>query len=450
MRHPPSAGEASGIGPLPKLNLVDRVMAPLHEALRRRGYGGLLLHSYLFLRGRVDEARLRGALERLRQCYPVVTARLVPGRASRPPRWEALANADSLLTVVTLDTPDLSAVWRYGERLFGIPIDCRGTAALQLHLLHLGGGRDALVVQWAHGLMDGMGGELLLREVNRLADGAECAGEDTGPRPPGKLLLEHAYGQTFRRRWQSIFALLRNLWPGGKSLQLMAPGWPASRPSPTRIGMRSLDEAQTRLWLERVRRLCGFVSPAPVLLASAFRAVARLAPAAAGPRRVLNTAVPLNLRAPGATRPIFANLQTYVCLRARKAALADRDSLVRVIQRQFRDWLRREVDRAFLLGVGFLSLHPGLVPMGLNLLSRNLSFIFGYHGALAPGLETFCGAPVEHLYTGLPIAWAPPGLSFAAHQFNGRLNLMVSTAAEAVPEKRAEAFLDALVEDLLP
>jgi hypothetical protein len=215
MTHPPSAGEASGIGPLPRLNLVDRVMAPLHEALRRRGYGGLLLQSYLFLRGRIDEGRLRGALERLRQCYPVVAARLVPDRTRHPVRWQALASPDCPLRVVTLESSDLSAVWHYGEQLFVNGIDSGRTAALQFHLLHLPGGRDALVVQWAHGLMDGMAGELLLREVNRLTDGAQCVQEDESARPPGKLLIEHAYGQPFWRQLQSTLPLVQNLWPGG-------------------------------------------------------------------------------------------------------------------------------------------------------------------------------------------------------------------------------------------
>jgi hypothetical protein len=82
-------------------------------------------------------------------------------------------------------------------------------------------------------------------------------------------------------------------------------------------------------------------------------------------------------------------------------------------------------------------------------LCGGLTFVFGYHGAVA-GLDHFCGAPVEHVWTGLPNAWWPPGLSFAANQYRGRLYLMASHVPEVVPEAVVNAFLDAVVEELLP
>jgi hypothetical protein len=201
--------------------------------------------------------------------------------------------------------------------------------------------------------------------------------------------------------------------------------------------------------MERVRRLCGFVNPASVVLASAFRAVGRLAPDRGWRRPVLYTQLPVNLRPPGASQPIFANAQTYIRLRASQADLADRDELARILHRQFRDQIRRGVERGMLLPARILSRSPRpWTAIGLNIANRNLSFVFSYHGTIGAGLETFCGTAVENVLTGLPVAWARPGLGFAAHQFGGRLNLMV-TAADTVPEARSAAFLEAVVKDLL-
>ena len=83
----------------------------------------------------------------------------------------------------------------------------------------------------------------------------------------------------------------------------------------------------------------------------------------------------------------------------------------------------------------------------MQLLCPALTFVFGYHGAVA-GLDHFCGAPVKHVWTGLPNAWSPPGLSLTANQYCNRLYLMASYVQEVVPDAVANAFLDAVVEEL--
>ncbi len=428
------------------LNIMDQVMASMHDALRTRGYAGLLQHSYLLLRGRLDEGTLRHALARLARCYPVVTARLVPWKGQTPRYWEPVADRACPLTVAALGAPDPESLWHYAARLFDTPVDAGRTAPVQFHLLHFPDGRDALVVQWVHGLMDGKAGEFLLQEIDRLHAGSavgECA--PPAANPPA----EHAVEPSVLGRLKNWLAYARALLPRGRTVQLVLPGRPGQRPSPTRVGIRCIDAGRTGAWLERVRRICGFSNPAPVLLASLFRVVARLAPVRPSSRSVLYTFLPVNLRPPGPEGPVFANSQTYLILQARAAALADRDELARSLHRQIRDQLRRGVDRGVLAAIRFLSTRPHQTARGMKRMGRALSFIFGYHGTTA-ALPTFCGTAVEHLYSGLPLAWSPPGLSFAAHQFNRCLNLLAATSADTVPEPRAKALLDAVEEDLLP
>jgi hypothetical protein len=131
----------------------------------------------------------------------------------------------------------------------------------------------------------------------------------------------------------------------------------------------------------------------------------------------------------------------------RSGETADRDELVRLLHRQFRDQLRDGFDLGFLIGVNLIRRLPGITGLLLSQLCRSLTFVFGYHGEVA-GLDPFCGTPVEHVWTGLPNAWSPPGISLAANQHRGRLYLTSSYLPTVVPDTVANAFLDAVVEEL--
>ena len=187
----------------------------------------------------------------------------------------------------------------------------------------------------------------------------------------------------------------------------------------------------------------------PVLLAAAFRAAGRVTPRRYGAWSVYYTQVPVNNRPPTGALAVFGNWQSYVRIQARPKQTNDRDDLARLLHRQLRDQLRGGFDLGFLIGVRLIHRSPRTTGVLLQLLCNALTFVFGYHGAVAD-LDHFCGTPVEHVWTGLPNAWAPPGLSLAANQYRNRLYLMASYVQECVPDAVANAFLDAVVEELVP
>jgi hypothetical protein len=428
------------------LNIMDEVMASLHDHLRRRGGVGLPVHSYVLLKGRIDEAGLRGTLARLGQHRPVVGARLVPAHGAGRRQWAGPPGPACPLTVAEVNGPGNSGVWRYAERLFDTIMEPRVTAPVQFHLLRLPDGRDAVVLQWAHGLMDGKAGELLLREVNRLHAGGP---DDEAAEPAGDPVGQHLGRHSVWQQVKGFLALVRTGAPRGITMRLAAHGEVVRPPRPVRVLVRALDGGQSARYQERVRRLCGFFNPAPVLVAAGFRAVRRLDRRRLTRHHACYTHVPVNLRAPGATRPVFGNLQTYIALNAFLPQLDDFTRLARGLQRQLRQQIRDRVDLGYLAGIRFLSSRHRLTGDLLARVCQYLSFVFGYHGTVGPGLETFCGAEVEELFSGLPLAWSPPGLTFAAHQYHGRLQLMTSFLPGAVPEAVAGAFLDAVTDDLL-
>jgi hypothetical protein len=427
------------------LNSIDHFMASLHQVIRQRGGAGLSVQSHVVLGGRIDEGALRTALGRLGHCYPIVGARLVPG-AGVGWTWRPGTTEWCPLTVADLDADDPAAIWRYAERVLNIPMDGEAGAPVQFHLLHAPGGRDTVLLQWDHRLMDGMAGQLLLREVNRLACESGCA---KGVVPSGDEVREYVGRHGWRERWRAVVGVQRN-WLLLRRPVRLSPGCATPQSGATvRLVTRSLDELQTAACLGRVKRLCGFVSPTPGFLASAFRAVKCVAPAAGGWRRRLSTPVPVNLRPPGAELPIFSNLQTYLDVSVPFKDLPDRDGLVRLLHRTLREQLRRGVDLGLLAITDRFSRRPRRARLAARGFSRALTFIYGYHGAVGPGLETFCGTPVDNLFSGLVTAWAPPGLSVAVNQYRGRLNVMVSYVAELVPDSLATSFVDAVVGDLL-
>ncbi len=428
------------------LNIMDEVMVSLQDNLRRHGGVGMPVQSYVLLRGRMDAAGFRTTLARLAQRHPIVGARLAAAPAWGRRQWIDPKEPPELLRVAEVDGAGNSGVWRYAEGLFAQGMDPRAMAPVQFHLLHLPDGRDAVILQWAHSLMDGKAGELLLHEVNRL----HARAADNGMDQPAEDPLQRYLGQhSLWKGLKGILALLQTAQPSGAPIQLPVQDAPTRPPGPVRIQVRALDAAQSAAYQERVRRLCGFSNPAPVLVAAGFRAVRRLSPQRLSRRHACYTHVPVNLRAPRALRPIFGNLQTYIAMSARLTELVDFASLTRQLQAQFRQQIRGGVDLGYLWGIRFLSRRHRLSGHLLGQLRRFLSFVFGYHGTVAPGLERFCGTEVEELFSGLPPAWSPPGLTLAAHQYQGRLQLMTSYVPTTVSETVVGRFLDALTEDLV-
>jgi hypothetical protein len=443
------------------LNSIDQFMTRLDDLIRQQGGSGLLMQSHVLLDGRADEAALRTALERLARCYPVVTGRLPAQDGRSEPHWQPGPDSVCPLTITHLDSEE-GAHWRYGERLLARTERREETRPVSFHLLRAPDGRDVVLLQWDHRLMDGMAGHLLLREVNRLSHDRRDAGptavaastvpDRVGPasrRSSGDEVSRYVGRHTWRERLRAFLGLRRNLFLLQRSVRLGLPSDPPMASRTVRLVVRSLDEDQTARCLSRGRRLCGFVSPNPVLLASAFRAVQQVSPPSGGWLQRLATQVPINLRPPGADQPLFANLQTYLRLAVPPSALADRDGLVRLLHRQLREQLRRGVDLGFLQMTERMRGRPRQGRLVARGMSRALTFLYGYHGASEAGLDTFCGTPVRNICGGIVTAWSPPGLSFGINQYRGRLNLMVAHVAEVVPESLAASFLDALVEDLL-
>lgn len=439
-------------------------MLVAHEGLRRLGHAGFSCQSHVWLEGRLQDDKLEIALRHLARRHPVVTSRIADAGRDQP-AWHLRAGTAPVARVHTLPDDSESTVLRQAEALLAEEWDLHAIDPIAWHLLRRPCGRDVLIVQWNHALMDGKAPELMLLELNRLCDAAGSE-HTSSPTRPGGQAPEGRYDDACRdddgdigavlhrhSNWRRFVAGLRiigsHLRPPARSITLEPERKPTWVFRPIRIAVRTLDSTATIALSERVKRICGLVNLTPAILASVYRVMARLTPRRISPRSIFRTDVPLNLRAPGASGPIFRNFMSFISLHAKLDELSDRDELTLLIHRRMREQLARGADIGNLTMMEWISRRPDMLHKHLlgRMQKHPLTLGFGFLGPLAAGLDNVLGVPIERFYT-LNMAMSPPGLTLQANLSDGQLNLAATYIDAVVPEQLAAAFLDEVVKDL--
>lgn len=445
--------------PYRSLNAADRLMLVSHEGLRRLGHAGFSCQSHVWLDGQIDLKKLDTALAQLAHVHPVVTSRIV-NLSDDHTEWHYRDSGAPAVQILELLDDDESSVLRLAEELLAEEWDLDRVDPIVFRLLRRPSGCDVLIVQWNHALMDGKAPELVLAELNRLSDTAPvnptslpanggrfddaCRDDADGV---ADVLNRHSNWRRFVASWRIIASHLR---PPARSITLEPDRTPAWVFKPIRIAVRTLNTADTAALADRVRRNCGLLNLTPAILASVYRVMARLTPREISSRSLFRTDVPLNLRPPGATGPIFRNFMSFISLHAGKDELQSRDELTRLLHRRMRDQLARGADIGNLAMMDWMSRRPDLLHR--HLLSRMqkypLTLGFGFLGPLTAGLDNLLGVPIERFYT-LNMAMSPPGCTLQANLCRDQLNLALTYIEAVIPESLAMAFLDGLVNDLI-
>jgi len=451
-----------------RLNAADRVMLAVDQALRHIGYPGFQTQAFLCLGGRVDERELRAGLIRLSECHPVTVARLVEKRGG--PYWQLRQGARLSLDVIELPSDSDAALHQQAGRLLGVTHDPAAEDPVRFHLLRRPDGRDVLLLQYSHALMDNNATPLLLAELARCSSssfgtplpaeanglavmdrsGSPLTSTGEGLGVTGKSARDPLWGYVRRhprrRRRAAVDAarqrLIATLVYRGTML-----GRPTSRPSASPFGIlsRQLAPAEARALSLRTRQSCGLPSLSMSILASVFRAIDRLAPPGGRDNFAAGIGIDLGLRGPAG--PIFQNLMSLVTVRARPDELADKTGLIRSLNRQMREALASDADlgMAALIGLFARRLHRAIW-IAEACLRYSFSLWYAYFGAIDMPDEFF-GIPVEDAYYAGP-CWSPMGVTLLVNQFRGRLRFQATYVPESVPEPLANAFLDEVLGDL--
>jgi hypothetical protein len=404
----------------------------------------------VWLTGRIDVQRLRLGIGRLARRRPTITARLVEesgGKAARA-YWQLRPDAESPLDVVDLPTDEPEQVVACAERLQSIPHDPAQCNPLRFHLLRRPGGRDVLLLQYNHVLMDNRATVLLLQELDQLcrSEGIPDDGPIIEPRDlvPRRLRrVSHA-----ERRRAALAAIeLQGHALRGRAAILGTGEEDKPRCVNLRIVTRTIDPDLTRAIQRRGVELCGLPSVSMTILACAFRALRELGPETRNADRNYVAGIGLDLGVRGNGQAILQNLLSVVPITAQPGDLADRDGLVRALSRQMRDRLDSKVDLGVLRLARVFERRPRHVRWVLeHMLRWSYSLWYAYFGAL-DAVRQLCGVPVEQIYYVGP-TWSPIGLSLLANQYGGQTFLQATYDPELIAPPLAGQVLDAITADL--
>jgi hypothetical protein len=432
---------------------MDRSMLGVNRALLGIGWPEFSTQALVWLAGRVEAPRLRSAVARLSQRHPILTSRLVESGRQKP-YWSARKGAACALHEAGLDSDKPEAVLDFAANRLAEPGPVTAADPIRFDLLHRPDGRDVLVMQYSHALMDNGDAIPLLRELDQLYGSSTWAAEQPRPAPPD-LLSEH-----LRRfpRGRRVKAALRTLDVRFRKLRrppitlgkdLAAP----PKPLEYRIATRRIERAAARAFELHVIRTCGMPSLSMALLGSVFRALGKWAPA--NQRGNLIAGIGVDLGTTGLARPVFQTLASVVPVFVRPGELADRERLMRGLHQQFRHQLENAADLGTVQLANFLQQPGSLLRQRFanwsvrRLLRKAYSLWYAYFGSLDALGERFCGAPVEEVRY-CASAWPPMGLTLLVNRFRGDLLFQATYAPASVPEALVTAFLDTLLTDLQP
>jgi hypothetical protein len=431
------------------LNPIDRAMRCVDRAIRDHGYPGTDTQMFVWLDRRVEAASLRTAIARLCRQYPVVASRLVePDGEDGPAWWQFRAGAVCALPEVALVSDDPDAVLDHAARLLSTSQDLGHADPLRFCLLHRPSGKDVLLLQYSHVLMDNKASIPLLRTIDGLAN---AEGDPVGPTAEGSPILRYLRQFSHeRRRAASLRAIqLQDRVFRGRAITLRRDATVAAGPPSLQIAARSLSPSQWAALRARVVAICGYPSMSMAFLGSAFRAIARLVPPEKSRSCQLTTGIGLglNLRAPGALS--LQNLTTVIPIQVQRDDVGDRDRLLRMLNDQMRQRLAEETDLGYLRLTSIFSRRPRHINwVARPLLNYGYSLWFAYFGSPDAAGGKLCGAAIENVtYTG-PV-WSSIGLNFLVSQYQDRLTMQATYDPRIVPPLLANEFLDLVQADLV-
>src|SRR6185503_14800695 len=137
-------------------------MLAVDRTIRRLNGPGFETQTFIWLNGPVDTDQLFRNLTRFVQHYPVLVSRLVEHEG---PYWQLRPGAVPVLRQAQVATDSREAVLDYAAKLLSGPTDPAIVDPVRFHLLHRPEGRDVLLLQYNHALLDHNDAILLLQQL---------------------------------------------------------------------------------------------------------------------------------------------------------------------------------------------------------------------------------------------------------------------------------------------
>lgn len=310
-------------------------------------------------------------------------------------------------------------------------------------------GTAILVFTWRHLLFDGVGAEMLVKEVASIAGGGETtvsfATQDQKP--------DGGWETSFRERAKKAYPMVNRFYEllekPFKSL-----GGPKLKPGKVNFEIEVLDEATTEKVNQNAAGLCGPLITAPYFLACAVKAHHR-----AWQERAPNdlpqsymVSLPVQLRKAGATGPLFQNHISMIFFGTPSEDAENIPAMCKTFQEQHGQFLKKRLGAAFSNLQFMMRRLPARLYVWFLMRQMRGEFNSFYHsntGEFAPDLKDFAGAEISNAYH-IPSLSNPPGTGLFVNTKNGRMTVAMTWRDGAVRPDEQEllksAFIAALVD----
>ena len=401
---------------------VDWIIGVLDRMTKRATGAGNTSQILLELDGVVDGSCLREILSAFAAQFPVLSGHPSRDRLNLAPFWKIGRSAGrcavEILPAQANVESAITALCRASDAPFSTDRD-----HLVFRLIHAGPDRSCLGMVFDHRLFDARGAEMFLDRLARFPAG------DVTPPPPE---LARPVREAHLTDWAAKFSSGRNVT---RAIRACASARPAAIPVPAGVRgfqhhFQGLDLEQSRRFTETAFSLSGFPVKLPCMLAMAVQAVDGLFAARGQAPEHFLVPVSIDRRAASAdSQTLFFNHISFLHFLLPRRDIESLEGLVQALTRQMygqtKDRLPEDFEETMFL--------MRILPVGLlasfsqRLFAGNFgTFAFSFLGETACRAREFLGHRILNLRHA-PRVSTPPGLGIFLNEFDGRINVTVSS-----------------------
>lgn len=435
---------------------ADYFVLSFDNLSRKTGQGGHKAHSFLMLEQLPEVDRLRQLLGGCGEKYPMLSALLkrnwllgipywVPSRQPVAPEIFFYSQKGSAGVLTSYGAEMFDDTHSLMEKITNSPMPRRGNSAwpkARFSLLELKDGGAVFVFSWSHLMLDGVGAELFLREL-------EWSGAGRPSETPAVSVAAEKRAGGLGESWQKarpVVDFFREL--SRTPITCLGPERPL--PGQTHFLTRELTLEQTEAVHARCAALCGDLVSMPFYLACAMRAHEAVFARRGSSPDSQTCCVPVQTRKKGSRGPLFQNHITMFFGVLSREDTSSIEKATAALMEQHSRFLKDKMGESLDELMHLMSfIPPGLYMTFMKFQMRGpfSSFFHSHTGEFAPGLDSFLGARVKSAFH-VPGIGTPPGTGIFCNEKNGRTVVTMCWHEAALDEAERKLLLETFLSDL--
>jgi acyl carrier protein len=425
---------------------------------RRTGQGGHKAHSFLELERLPDVAQLRHMLDRAARDYPMLSAQLRRKWLVGAPEWRpAVKPVAPKLSLYSEKGSEGRLIEQGAEwsedvrslmtRIVNTPLPRPGPQAWpksRFALIEMKGGGATLIFSWSHLLLDGVGAELFLQELNQLAENPST--QRVAQLEPASAIES---GVPLAERWRMAQPVVANFNRLAEQ-RLEGLGPARAQAGDTHFEVHTLSLEQSLAANARCEQIGGGLLNMPFYLACAVRAHDRVLAERGVFPPAYACSVPVQTRRKGGVGPLFQNHVTMFFGSLRREELASLEGAAAILMTQHSRFVKERLgDSLNGLMQAMRMMPPSLYWKFISLQMRGTfaSFFHSHTGEFAEGMEDFLGARILNAFH-VPGIATPPGTGIFCNEKNGRLVITLCWHEKAMTGAERNLMVDHFLRDL--